>query len=155
MNKKAKNKIFIKKIISLDLIKKLPPPKNNTALNKLITRILAYSAKKISAKPAEPYSILNPETNSDSPSAKSNGARLVSATQVTNHIREIGRIRKESQIFSCISFNSKKLNVVNTNNGNNKIKAILISYEIVWAIARNLPNRAYLEFEAHPANSVP
>jgi hypothetical protein len=109
------------------MIKKLLPPKNNTALKRLITKILAYSARKIRANPAEPYSILNPETNSDSPSAKSKGARLVSATQVTNHINEIGKIRKQNQTFSCISFNSKKLNVLNTNRGNNKIKAILIS----------------------------
>jgi len=50
----------------------------------------------MSAKPALPYSILNPETNSDSPSAKSKGARLVSATQVTNQIKETGSIKKLS-----------------------------------------------------------
>jgi hypothetical protein len=38
--------------------------------NKLINKILAYSAKKIKAKPPAPYSILKPDTNSDSPSAK-------------------------------------------------------------------------------------
>lgn len=59
--------------------------------------MLAYSARKIKAKPAAPYSILNPETNSDSPSAKSKGARLVSAIQVTNHIKETGKSRKHSQ----------------------------------------------------------
>ena len=36
-----------------------------------IKKILAYSAIKINANPTLPYSILNPETNSDSPSAKS------------------------------------------------------------------------------------
>jgi hypothetical protein len=46
--------------------------------------MLAYSAKKIKANFNPPYSTLNPETNSDSPSAKSKGARLVSTTQVTN-----------------------------------------------------------------------
>lgn len=45
-------------------------------------RIMAYSLKKISTKPTEPYSILNPETSSDSPSAKSKGVRLVSATAI-------------------------------------------------------------------------
>jgi hypothetical protein len=34
---------------------------------------------------------LNPETNSDSPSAKSNGVRLVSATQEINQIPTIGK----------------------------------------------------------------
>lgn len=51
----------------------------------LRNKILAYSAIKIRANPPEPYSILKPDTNSDSPSAKSNGERLVSATQQTNH----------------------------------------------------------------------
>jgi len=37
-----------------------------------------------------PYSILNPETSSDSPSAKSNGVRLVSATHEINQIPTIG-----------------------------------------------------------------
>lgn len=60
--------------------------------------MFAYSARKIKAKPAEPYSILNPDTSSDSPSAKSKGARLVSATQVTNQIKETGSIKRLSQI---------------------------------------------------------
>jgi len=59
--------------------------------------MLAYSAKKIKAKPADPYSILKPDTNSDSPSAKSNGARLVSAMQVTNQINDTGIIKNLNQ----------------------------------------------------------
>ena len=35
-----------------------------------------------------------------------------------------------------------------------KIIAIVTSYEIVCATPRNLPNRAYLEFEHHPAINV-
>ena len=52
--------------------------------------ILAYSAIKIKANPNLPYSILNPETNSDSPSAKSKGVRLVSARHEINHMPTIG-----------------------------------------------------------------
>lgn len=44
--------------------------------------ILRYSARKIMVKSPLAYSTLNPETNSDSPSAKSNGALFVSAMQV-------------------------------------------------------------------------
>jgi len=40
--------------------------------------------KKISANPPLLYSTLNPETNSDSPSAKSKGVRLVSAKEEEN-----------------------------------------------------------------------
>ena len=53
--------------------------------------ILAYSAMKINANPSLPYSILNPETSSDSPSAKSKGVRLVSAKHEIIHIPIKGR----------------------------------------------------------------
>merc|ERR1719429_974579 len=55
-----------------------------------IKKILAYSAIKIKANPNLPYSILNPDTNSDSPSAKSKGVRLVSAKHEINQIPTIG-----------------------------------------------------------------
>lgn len=79
---------------------RLLPPKNKIAEKRLITRMLAYSARKISVNPTAPYSILNPETSSDSPSAKSKGARFVSATQVTNQIKETGSIKRLNQIVS-------------------------------------------------------
>ena len=56
--------------------------------------ILAYSAIKINANPTLPYSILNPDTSSDSPSAKSKGVRLVSATQEISQTPTIGRNKK-------------------------------------------------------------
>jgi len=46
----------------------------------LKNKIMEYSAIKIKVNPRPPYSILNPDTNSDSPSEKSKGVRLVSAT---------------------------------------------------------------------------
>lgn len=55
-----------------------------------MAKILVYSAMKISANNPLLYSTLNPETNSDSPSAKSNGVRFVSAKLVINHKMEIG-----------------------------------------------------------------
>ena len=58
-------------------------PKAINLVNLLKKKILAYSAIKIKANPPEPYSILNPETNSDSPSEKSKGVRFVSAKQET------------------------------------------------------------------------
>jgi len=89
--------------------------------------MLAYSARKIKAKPADPYSILNPDTSSDSPSAKSKGARLVSATQVTNQIKETGNIRNLSHIVLWDSLISKNLNLPTRNKGKRRIKAILTS----------------------------
>lgn len=64
--------------------------KNIVVVIILIKIILAYSAINNNAKPPPPYSMLNPDTSSDSPSTKSNGARLVSARQVINHIKNIG-----------------------------------------------------------------
>ena len=61
---------------------------------KLKKKILAYSAIKIKAKPTLPYSILKPDTSSDSPSAKSKGVRLVSAMQEINQIPIIGKNKK-------------------------------------------------------------
>jgi len=69
-------------------------PKKIIQNNKLIKRILAYSAKKIKAKPPPPHSTLNPKTSSDSPSAKSKGVRLVSAKQEINQINDKGREKK-------------------------------------------------------------
>lgn len=51
--------------------------------------MFAYSAKNNNIKDFLLYSILNPDTNSDSPSEKSNGVRLVSAKEETNHIINI------------------------------------------------------------------
>lgn len=45
---------------------------------------------KIKANPNLPYSILNPDTSSDSPSAKSKGVRLVSAKQEISQIPTMG-----------------------------------------------------------------
>jgi len=51
--------------------------------------MLAYSARKIKANFNPPYSTLKPETNSDSPSAKSKGARFVSTTHTTKNKTKI------------------------------------------------------------------
>jgi len=51
------------------------------------------SARKSSPNLPELYSILNPETNSLSPSAKSKGARLVSEIIVISHISRRGKFR--------------------------------------------------------------
>jgi len=58
--------------------------KNNT---------IPYSATKITANVPLPYSTLNPDTNSLSPSLKSIGARLVSAIQDTAQIIKTGKER--------------------------------------------------------------
>ena len=66
-------------------------------VNRLIAKILVYSAIKISAKGPLLYSVLNPDTSSDSPSARSNGVRLVSASIVVNHNKNTGAIINRTQ----------------------------------------------------------
>jgi len=57
---------------------------------------MQYSAIKINANLTDPYSTLNPDTSSDSPSAKSKGVRFSSAKQVTLHTKKAGRTIKNS-----------------------------------------------------------
>ena len=60
----------------------------------LMARIEAYSAIKIRANGPALYSVLKPDTSSDSPSAKSKGVRFVSAWIVISQNRAIMGSRK-------------------------------------------------------------
>lgn len=64
--------------------------------------IFVYSAIKNSAKGPAAYSTLKPETSSDSPSVKSNGARFVSARVEIYHIMAIGQVGRISHVCSCV-----------------------------------------------------
>ena len=87
----ATNKTFTEKNKSLKK-RLLKEEVNKATENILIAKILVYSAIKISAKGPLLYSVLNPETSSDSPSARSKGVRLVSASRVTNQSINRGKI---------------------------------------------------------------
>lgn len=85
-----------------------------------------YSAMKIKANLPALYSILNPDTNSDSPSAKSNGVRLVSARVVVNHmmVRGVNKnalINEEEEIVADRSRDEWRIR------GEIRISAILTS----------------------------
>lgn len=75
-------------------------PRKRVAERVFMRRILAYSAKKKRAKGPAAYSTLKPETNSDSPSVRSKGARLVSARVEIYHIAARGQAGATSQIPS-------------------------------------------------------
>lgn len=64
--------------------------------------MLVYSAIKNKANGPAAYSTLKPDTSSDSPSVKSNGARLVSARVEIYHIIARGHAGKINQICSCV-----------------------------------------------------
>lgn len=77
-------------------------PKNRIAVRTFIIIMLAYSARKNRANGPAAYSTLNPETSSDSPSVRSNGARLVSASVEINHIMARGHAGRISHRCSCV-----------------------------------------------------
>lgn len=77
-------------------------PRNRMVVKMFIIMMLAYSARKKSAKGPPAYSTLNPETSSDSPSVRSKGARLVSARVEMNHIMARGHDGTISQICSWV-----------------------------------------------------
>jgi hypothetical protein len=74
------------------------PPKKIITFNKDISIICPYSAKKNNAKVMAEYSTLNPDTSSDSPSDKSNGALFVSAKDETKNITNAGNKGTINQI---------------------------------------------------------
>lgn len=65
-----------------------------------ISMMFAYSARKNRANGPAEYSTLNPDTSSDSPSVRSNGARFVSASVDTYHIMASGQHGKIRYIGS-------------------------------------------------------
>lgn len=115
-----------------------------------IIRMLAYSARKNRANGPAAYSTLNPDTSSDSPSVRSNGARLVSANVEIYHIIISGQEENIRYIGSCVVINVCMLNPPENRVSESRIIPRVTSYEIVWATARRAPIRAYLEFEAQP-----
>ena len=64
------------------------PPRNRTTITVLIRIIIEYSPKNNNANPPALYSTLNPDTSSDSPSAKSKGVRFISAIQETTQTKD-------------------------------------------------------------------
>lgn len=100
------------------------------------------------------YSTLKPETNSDSPSVRSNGARFVSASVEINHIIAKGHAGKISHTCSCVIIRVESVKDPFIRRTDNKIIASVTSYEIVCATARRAPISAYLEFEAQPDHKI-
>lgn len=128
-------------------------PVNRIAVSNLISRMFVYSAMKIRANILLLYSVLNPDTSSDSPSAKSNGVRLVSARFVVNQIIIIGiniSITHDLEFIDIIDMSIDWVAIRATS----KISAIDTSYEIVCAILRSAPSRAYFELEHQPEMNV-
>ena len=108
INRKAIIDVFIARIGPCK-IKRFSDDKNKTVVKSLINKMFAYSAIKMRANPPALYSTLNPETNSDSPSAKSNGVRFVSARHEINQAVIRGRDVMTGQIHIVFA----RLNMLN------------------------------------------
>ena len=134
-----------------DIVFKLVLPVIIRLEKNLSNKILAYSAMKIKAKPPAPYSILNPDTSSDSPSAKSKGVRLVSATHEISSRGSKGHTRIKGLVLLRPLIHPRIDSLVENNKNLSKISAKLISYETVWATPRRAPIVAYFLFEDQPA----
>jgi len=98
-----------------------------TLIKTLRSRILAYSAIKIKANPTPPYSTLNPETSSDSPSAKSKGVRFVSAKEEIKNITTRGINRGSFLQKPFIPVTLKRFIDIVRLRKNNRIRANLTS----------------------------
>lgn len=77
--------------------------RNRVVVSVFINIMLAYSARKKSAKGLALYSTLNPDTSSDSPSVKSKGARFVSASVEVYHIIIEGHVASARYRGSCVT----------------------------------------------------
>src|SRR5882757_10303036 len=77
------------------------PPRNRIDVIALMRIMLAYSPRKNRPKLMELYSTKKPATISDSPSARSNGARLVSAKAEMKKITNIGKSGIANQMVCC------------------------------------------------------
>src|ERR1700710_1385906 len=77
------------------------PPRNRIDVIALMRIMLAYSPRKNRPKLMELYSTKKPATISDSPSARSNGARLVSASAEMKKMMNIGNSGTQNQSLVC------------------------------------------------------
>ena len=91
MNTKHTRNVFTSKFLA--------PRKNKDVIN-LRNMIIPYSLIKMNAKRPPPYSMLNPDTISDSPSARSKGVRLASAMHNNIQTRNSGKQNSPSHILS-------------------------------------------------------
>lgn len=106
------------------------------------------------AKGPAVYTILKPETSSDSPSVKLNGAQLVSARVEINHIMARGHDGKINHSCSCVVVRVDRVKDLFIRRTNKRIIARVTLYEIICATARRAPVSAYLGLEAHPDHKI-
>ena len=106
-------------IVNWDVIVDKKPPMNNITAKIQISTILAYSAKKKKTNIPAECSVIKPETNSDSASAKSKGALLVSAIDPIKKIINKGNKGNKKYVIFCASTLLVRLRLFVSNTTNN------------------------------------
>src|SRR5579862_3555530 len=120
--------------------------------------MLAYSARKNSAKAMPEYSTWKPATISDSPSATSKGARLVSATPEMKYTISSGNSHSQFHdsappAWVCTMVPRFMLPVAMSTP--TRANPMAISYATICAAERMAPRNAYFELAAQPAMMTP
>src|ERR1700722_21019021 len=118
------------------------PPRNRIEVIAATMIMLAYSPIKKSRKVIDEYSTKYPATNSDSPSTRSNGARLVSARPEMKNTTAIGKSGITYQMWRCASTISDRFKEPAQSSTVTSTKPIETSYETICAAARNAPRKA-------------
>src|SRR5690349_8753436 len=118
------------------------PPKNRIAVIALTRTMLAYSPIKNRRNVIDEYSTKYPATSSDSPSGKSNGARLVSASPEMKKITAIGRSGMTYQTCRCASTMSERFKEPAQSSTVTRTKPIETSYDTICAAERSAPKKA-------------
>ena len=133
------------------------PPRNSVVTTDDTTIILAYSARKKSAKRIPLYSVWNPPVSSCSASGRSNGARLVSASPPINTITKAAgwATTYHTCWLYCALTMPTMLSVPAIMITLTSVSVTATSYEISCADARRLASSGYLLFDAHPARMMP
>jgi len=84
---------------------------------------------KINENKPPPYSVLKPDTSSDSPSLKSKGERFLSAKHATNQQNSKGKLTAQNLTILCPNPQIKNLYKPINQQTPSNIKIILTSYE--------------------------
>lgn len=102
-------------------------PRNTMDVRVFIRIMLVYSAIKNNANGPAAYSTLKPETNSDSPSVRSKGARFVSARVEIYHIMAKGQVGINSHICFWVAISICRENEPFIKRTERRIMAIVTS----------------------------
>jgi len=108
-------------------VHKISENRNMKTVKTDINIIIMYSAMKNLPNKRLLYSVLNPETSSDSPSEKSKGVRFNSAIKEITHIKKIGDITIKKFTLSWATKNDFKFRFIKVKNIAKRIKASLTS----------------------------